>query len=423
MLASVWGTRMRAVVLIVAALALVVAAPAAAQSPAYRFVHGDYPTQDRDAYLLTLIAAEPAAAKAVANDPDLEAIAGRLGETRAAVLAACRQTKACPVERLMLSDAEIGRAGDALAAMAAAGKPLSGVARQMRASGLFQRHAGLSDVAMVRAAWSDTAQGINRLYRVYALGEKPRYPEIDSMTRDPASDEWRHLLLEALQVQDDIPPTLFHQPWSRMGLDLLLLNQRDEAVRYEPIEGGENAAAFAKARGLDWKAAKYTAIVVPGAGLDGIETGLSSVGALRVRLAARRWRDGQAPFILVSGGHVHPNRTPFAEAVEMKTELVKRYGVPASAIIIDPYARHTTTNLRNATRLLFRMGAPMDKAMLITTSVDQSRYIEVPAFAQRCAQELGYQPVTVTGRLSPYDLTAKPQIASLYADATDPLDP
>jgi len=73
------------------------------------------------------------------------------------------------------------------------------------------------------------------------------------------------LLLEAMQVEDDMPATLFHQPWSRMGLDLLLLNQRDEAARYEPIEGGENAAAFAKARGLDWKAAKYSAIVVPGA--------------------------------------------------------------------------------------------------------------------------------------------------------------
>ena len=414
---------LRRVALAIAAIVAFTPWPAAAQSPAYRFVHGDYPTQDRDAYLLTLIAADPAAARAVANDPALGAIAARLGETRAVVLSACRQTKACPVERMMLSDAEIARAGDALAALAAGGKPLGGVARQMRASGLFQRHAGLDDAAMVRAAWGDTAQGINRLYRVYALGEAPRYPEIDSMTRDPASDAWRRLLLEALQVQDDTPATLFYQPWSRMGLDLLLLNQRDEAVRYEPIEGGENAAAFARARALDWKAAKYAAIVVPGAGLDGIETGLSSVGALRVRLAARRWRDGAAPFILVSGGHVHPNRTPFAEAVEMKAELVKRYGVPASAVIIDPYARHTTTNLRNATRLLFRMGAPMDKAMLITTSVDQSRYIEAPAFAQRCAQELGYQPVTVTGRLTPYDLIARPQVASLYADATDPLDP
>jgi hypothetical protein len=28
----------------------------------------------------------------------------------------------------------------------------------------------------------------------------------------------------------------------------------------------------------------------------------------------RRWREGLAPFLIVSGGHVHPNKTAFAEA-------------------------------------------------------------------------------------------------------------
>ena len=414
----------RALAAMVAVAILALGGAAQAQSSSYRFQRSDDPVRDRGAYLLTLIEADPAAEKALAASPPLQAIGRRLTAERAALLTGCRQTKVCPVGRLMLSDAEVAQAGDALAAMAGPGGPLSGlVARQMRPSGVFQKYAALDDAGLLRAAWAETAAGVNRLYRVYAQGEAPRSAEIDGMIRDPASDAFRHLLIEALDAETDAPAPVFFEAWSGLGFDLLGLNQRDEAARYEPLETGANAAAFGKARGLDWKRFRYTAVVVPGSGQEVPETGLSSVGALRVRLAVRRWREGLAPFLLVSGGHVHPNRTPFAEAVEMKRELMVRYGVPEAAIVIDPYARHTTTNLRNAARLLFRMGAPADRPMLIVTSQDQSRYIGAKAFADRCQGELGYQPVSVGERLSPFDLAARPNLVSLHADLTDPLDP
>jgi hypothetical protein len=189
------------------------------------------------------------------------------------------------------------------------------------------------------------------------------------------------------------------------------------------LEEGENSGAFRRARDLDWKSQRYTAIIVPGIGLSESETGLSPMGAFRVRMAARRWREGVAPFIIVSGGHVHPNRTPYSEAVEMKRELVVRYHIPAAAVVIDPYARHTTTNLRNAVRLLFRMGASMEKAMIITASEDGIEYIQSQGFADRCAKELGYQPVYILKRLSGFDLEARPNIVSLHADPQDALDP
>ena len=107
----------------------------------------------------------------------------------------------------------------------------------------------------------------------------------------------------------------------------------------------------------------------------------------------------------------------------MKKELMTRYHVPASAIIIDPYARHTTTNLRNATRLLFRAGAPLGRPVLVVTSQGQSASIEAEAFRKRNDDELGYQPMTVVRRLSPNDLVMTPNITSLHADPRDPLDP
>ena len=47
-------------------------------------------------------------------------------------------------------------------------------------------------------------------------------------------------------------------------------------------------------------------------------------------------------FLCVSGGFVHPIRTRFSEAIEMKHDLMTRFGIPANAIIVDPHARHTT---------------------------------------------------------------------------------
>ena len=64
------------------AMMLALASPAAAQSPAYRFRHGDNPVADADAYLLTLVAADPRMRAAVAADPDLKALGQRLTASR-----------------------------------------------------------------------------------------------------------------------------------------------------------------------------------------------------------------------------------------------------------------------------------------------------------------------------------------------------
>src|SRR5262249_42281975 len=146
----------------------------------------------------------------------------------------------------------------------------------------------------------------------------------------------------------------------RFAVELMLLNQRDEAGRYEPMEAGENAGAFSRMRSVEWKRYPYSVIVVPGAGGDRPGIRLSPGGKLRDEIASKRFRDGKAPFVLVSGGHVHPQRTEYAEAIEMKRDLVTRLGVPANAVIVDPHARHTTTNMRNAARLMYRYGMPFE---------------------------------------------------------------
>lgn len=385
---------------------------------------GDY-VQDKNFFLLTLLQSAAARA-ALEEDRDLSDIAKRLSPALDRAYKGCDGTTRCAVQNLMLQEPDVSAIGRRLAVLASPGGPLNTLVRDsMRPSGLFARHAALEDGAMMEKAWQDTAAGVNRLYRVYGLGEAPRYPAIDSMSYAPESPEYRSLVKAALETQLDGKRSTdaFFADWLRIGLDLLAINQRDEASRYEPMDQGVNARAFARAARIDWSEAPYVAILVPGAGAQPGETGLSAAGALRVRLAVRRYNDGLAPFIIVSGGHVHPNKTPYAEAVEMKRALMTQYGVPEHAILIDPHARHTTTNLRNGVRLLHALGAPEEGLVLVTTSRDQSLYIESPVFARRNEDELGYQPLTMLKRISPHDLVMAQNLISLQADPMDPLDP
>lgn len=174
---------------------------------------------------------------------------------------------------------------------------------------------------------------------------------------------------------------------------------------------------------MNWSQYKYTAIVVPGSGTDRPGQAMSPWGKAWVTLAARRFKAGLAPFLIVSGGYVHPSQTPFCEAIEMKKALIAEYGIPAHSILIDPHARHTTTNIRNASRLLYRYGFPFKKTALITSDQGQSAYIEAPSFAQRCIAELGYVPHEILRRTSQFDLEFRPRLESLQTDPFEPLDP
>lgn len=174
---------------------------------------------------------------------------------------------------------------------------------------------------------------------------------------------------------------------------------------------------------MNWSQYKYTAIVVPGSGTDRPGQAMSPWGKAWVTLAARRFKAGLAPFLIVSGGYVHPSQTPFCEAIEMKKALIAEYGIPADSILIDPHARHTTTNIRNASRLLYRYGFPFKKTALITSDQGQSAYIEAPSFAQRCIAELGYVPHEILRRTSQFDLEFRPRLESLQTDPFEPLDP
>lgn len=295
----------------------------------------------------------------------------------------------------------------------------------LRESGTAIYWHAMTDEELVAKVWADCAAGINNAILVYGTGKPGRSAKIDSMFYDPKGPIWNATVhnLFGILAEEAKPTDPFFAPPLRFAAKLMEFNRRDEAARFEPMEKGENRAAYRAVCRTDWSKFPYTVILVPGLGPEESEVALSPAAKLILGAVARRYREGRAPFILVSGGYVHPNQTPYCEAIEMKRSLIRDFGVPESAILIDPHARHTTTNLRNAARILYRYGFPFSRAGLITTNTYQSRDIASPSFAQRCQNTFGYQPFEAGKRLSPFDLEFFPKIESLQIDPKDPLDP
>jgi len=262
-------------------------------------------------------------------------------------------------------------------------------------------------------------RGVTAIIDTYALGTAPRYPTIDGPGIDADSAEAKTRLRAAVALAAT-PRAGALDPGVELALTLLQTNDRTDAVH---DDRASDVAARRRARALDWGRYRYTALIVTGVGPEVPDMPLSPGGQYHVRLAAERYAAGDAALIIVSGGRAHPRATRFTEAVEMRRALIERYGVPAEAIVLEPYARHTTTNLGDATRELVALGAPLDRPALIVCNPEQSRYIAGAAFAERNRRELGYLPGAIGPRRSPTAIEFRPARESLRVDPLDPLDP
>ncbi len=378
--------------------------------------------------LLAILDDDPTAQLALTASPVLRGLldAKRTAVSRAATT--CAANIACHVAALRWSSDDIARAREALATATRAGALKTAVGR-MRASGLFALDAALDDEAFVSRAWERAAAGMNNVLAVYALGDQPRYPAIDAISHDAASPAYGQVVHTAMGLMDEQAKSWehFYQPTLTFAMRLLRLNYRDEAARHEPMHAGENAAAFKRIHAITWADYPYTVTLVPGAGLsDQMEKehhAISPMGMQIIEIAARRYHDRKVPLIIVSGGYVHPKHSQYAEAIEMKRILMREFGVPEDAILVDPHARHTTTNVRNAARLMFRYGIPPNRPALITTQQYHLDSIASPEFDERNERELGYRPYVSKRRLSRFELEWTPNATSLQADPNDPLDP
>jgi DUF218 domain len=377
-------------------------------SASYTMLSSGSYEQDKAYYLLTVFQSDPQVLAAFAADPVLSASSSSHDALLRSAPTTCGADVACYATALELTDADVQAIAGALPSALSALLPELAAAH-LRPSGLFALFAGGTDDALVSAAWSDTAAALNASYDGYAA------------TLDPAA--LKGVVSDVIAANPD--PMPFFAPLLEVVLGALIAQGRDEATLYEPLAAGENQAALAALPSVDWSAYPYTVILVPGQGPTSLSVPLDPQGQARCDLAAARFAAKYAPFVALSGGHVHPDKTPYCEALEMKQYMMTVKGIPESAILVDPYARHTTTNVRNVSRELFRYGIPVDRPALVTSDIFQSLEIGYPAglFDMNSESTLFYLPYRALVPLSPNDTCLLPSPLTLTGNGRDPLDP
>lgn len=391
----------------------------------YQFVKGESYVQTKNFYLLTLLEQIPEVNKIILENEVLSSIANQKIDLLKNSFSICRHDALCFSNDIWFSQEEIQLISHTLKDLYRKYPVFHSLVRDhLLASGTYQLYASKDLSEMLAQAWEQDARNINHTIQVYARGEKPNYPKIDSLAEPVYSKSFlaniealNHVVLANINKHN-----LFFQPSMIYALRAVELNGMEQAADYEPMSTGINQAAFNQVKKIDWKKYSYSTILVPGAGPDNSWDSISAGGVIRCRLAATQYENGIAPFIIVSGGNVHPYKTRFNEAIEMRKYLIK-LGIPENAIIVEPHARHTTTNMRNAARLIFRYGIPMEHPAITVSTPSQVDYIYAETMQKRCLKELGYLPYKNGKRVSETMAEFYPLYSALQIDEDEPLDP
>ncbi|MFC0516793.1 YdcF family protein [Mucilaginibacter angelicae] len=373
--------------------------------------------------LLSLFEQDAEVSTLLKNDPELAQLTQKKLSALGTSLTDCKDAS-CLTAAVKLTDDDIKAVSDRLTTLYKTGTALDRMVKsKLIPSGAYSLYKKLSPQQLVIKAWEQDAGSINYTIAVYAEGKKPNYPQIDSIGYNVKARAYYTLMYDATATLiGDVKGTkLFFEPAMQAALLYLQINERQDPANYEPMELNANKAAVTRAKTIKWANYPYSNILVPGAGPDNLTSPLSGEGMLRCRLAVQEYKLGKAPFIIVSGGKVHPYKTKYNEAEEMKVYLMKTLHMPENAIIIEPHARHTTTNMRNSARLIYKYGIPADKPGIVVTDKSQTDFIM--NMDSRCQKELNYVPYKLAKRNSETEVEYYPVEEAKQIDPDEPLDP
>lgn len=321
-------------------------------------------------------------------------------------------------QALCFTAAEISQIGDHFESLWEAGNAWDRlVTDHLVPSGCYYFSNATSAKRLIRAAWAHDAQVIKMIVDIYGTATRDVHCYDDRRTATDGQ------LAEAVsEVQQNASASGMFSDLAVAGMfNILKAHERqEEPTLFESLKQGRNKAACDAIATTDFNKYDYSAIIVLG-GSD--ETTVFHAQAQeRCDFAYTKWKAKKAPFIIVSGGRIHPFKTKECEADVMKSYLMKK-GIPESAIIMEPHARHTPTNFRNVSRVLWRYGFPFEKEALMVMQNYIMDDMEADTFRQRCYNEFGYMPITFRNRLDNYSKILLPSKNSLTLGSVDPLDP
>jgi len=396
----------------------------------YVFLESNSKVKDRNFYWTTLVEKNKSVSDALEKDPTLSAyletakqrLISISGQDNVTAEQYANALKFSNNERIVISTA-VKKAVENNAAVF-----VTFSNQHIGPSGAFNHFQEVTNVARLNQLIAEEMLlGINQIIDTYVAGIDPKYPDLDRIGYNVNSAEYKTLLKNLVTElnSNTAQYKLFYQPYLNFALGALKINNREEAGRFIPLKAGENAKAYQNIQTINWDNFQYSMIVVLGDAPNsaGDLPNISIGGMERCDYAVALFNQGKAPLIAFTGGNVAPFQSQYHEAIEMKKYVMNKYGIPENKILVDPHARHTTTNMRNIGRLIFYYGIPAAKKAMLTTTKSQSDYVVSDQFAKRCTTELGRVPMTIFERLSERDVEFTPKIEVLHLDSSDPLDP
>ena len=372
--------------------------------------------ESKNVYFLSLVNNRPELLDAICADAEL----AELGNDKFEAFKAAT-TLQDKIAAVVLSNSEIAAAGRRISSFWAEGNAFDKVViDHLSPSGCYLSNKRNTIPNFLQGVWATDAEALNTINKIYGDGSQAAHCDDDART---ATDDQVMDALKGIEAEVDA-----QSPFFKLALEcakaVLKVNGRDqEVINFEPMNEGCNKAAFEAAKEMKWDNYEYSVIMVPGMGPEDYNTPLHPEGAVRCDIGYELWKQGYAPFIMVSGGRIHPMKTTYCEAEEMKKYLMQK-GVPEKAIIMEPHARHTPTNVRNMVRMMFRMGFPMDMGGIVSCTANViSSTFQSSAFMNRCQSEYGFMPVSFGKTVTSTGIAFYPKTDCLNVYSKDPLDP
>ena len=291
--------------------------------------------EDKNFYLLSLFQNNAKVRKDLRKNKIFRALAEK--ENGALKEAAKCADVVCYDNAFRFSEREIKTVAKAFENSAGDAKLKALAENDLRPSGMFIRYAEQSDAEMLALAWTDAARGLNHILDVYGLGKDALYKDIDNASFDVNGAEYKRILKAKVAEIKLSKDALFFEPTLSYALKLLEANGRDEAGRFEPLQETENKKAFENLKNVKWSDYPYSVILALGSGpnaKDGDAPNIGKIGMARTDEAVKLFRENKAPLLIFSGGFVHPARTAYCEALEMKRYAMRKYDIPEAANLI-----------------------------------------------------------------------------------------
>ncbi|PQB07741.1 hypothetical protein BST83_11695 [Polaribacter filamentus] len=393
----------------------------------YDLIWSDSKVKDRNFHLLTIIEQIQTISKVIESDVVFSNYLKTSQARLRAVSEASNPTAQSYANALKFSENEITALSENFKELVKKSRVLHNMVKEhMGPSGAFQQFSEVTNsYRVIQLAFVEAAHGINNIIDVYAAGQDPKYPEIDKVSFDVNSAAYLSKLKTEVDALNQANHKLFFQPFLKFALRVLALNNRDEAGRYYPLEDGENKATIEYIKTINWNEYEYALALALGDGPnEPNDLPNISIGGMRnADQAVELYQQGRVPLIMLSGGHVKPFQVEYSEGIEMKKYIIDKYSILENRILVETQARHTTTNMRNTGRLIFRYGIPSNKKSVVTSSESHINTIESSNFNVRSINEMNHIPAEIYNRISNIYLEFTSKIEVLHLDSSDPLDP